>query len=110
MLFLAFAKSLGTHDDLVFLADGGHPVIALDRALAGDHLAGFIIGDVTLHFLAPIVPSTRNLINHLLATHPASHLVCSTNSRTFNLFPSVAQNSASLKVFVLRIEQIYSRT
>jgi len=32
-------------------------VIALDRALAGGHLGTFIIGDVVLHFLAPLPPA-----------------------------------------------------
>ena len=37
---------LGIDDDLCFLIDGGHTGIALDHALAGGHLGGFIVGAV----------------------------------------------------------------
>src|SRR5690554_3426179 len=58
VMFLAFAEGLGVQDDLMFLVHRRHPVIALDRALAGGHLGGLIVREVALHFLEalPLAP------------------------------------------------------
>jgi len=53
VVLLTFTEGLGVDDNLVLLVHRGHAVKALDRALAGGHLAAFVIGDVALHFLAP---------------------------------------------------------
>ena len=50
MVFLAFTKSLRLDNHLMPLVHGGHPIIALDRALAGGHLGAFVISNITLHF------------------------------------------------------------
>lgn len=52
VVFLAFAQGLGINNDLMLLIHRGHAVIALNRPFAGGHLGTFVIGDVTLHFLA----------------------------------------------------------
>ena len=54
VVFLTFAKGLGIDDDLVFFVHRGHAVITLYCAFAGGHFAAFVIGDVALHFLAPL--------------------------------------------------------
>jgi len=57
VVFLPFPEGLGINDNLVFLVHRGHAIVALDRALAGGHLGAFVIGDVALHFLAPLPPA-----------------------------------------------------
>ena len=48
MRLLPFPMGLGVHDDLMFLIDHSHPVVALDHPVAGRHLGALGIGDVTL--------------------------------------------------------------
>lgn len=56
-MFLAFAKGLGIDDDLMFLVDCRHPVIALERALRSRHLGTLVVSEIALHLLAsPALP------------------------------------------------------
>ena len=57
VVFLPFPEGLGIDNNLMFLVHRGHAVVALDRALAGGHLGAFVIGEVALHFLAPLPPA-----------------------------------------------------
>ncbi len=50
MMFLAFAESLGIHNDLVFLIDSRHTIVALYRSFTGGHLGRLVVGDITLYF------------------------------------------------------------
>ena len=51
MRLLSFPMGLDVHDDLMFLIDHGHPVVALDHPMAGRHLGALGIGDVALTLL-----------------------------------------------------------
>ena len=54
MVFLAFAKCLCIHDDLMLFVHGGNTIVALDGALAGRHLGRLVVGDIAFDFLRPL--------------------------------------------------------
>ena len=54
VVFLAFAKGLSINNDLMLFIHSGHAIIALNRPFAGGHRGTFVIGQVALHYLAPL--------------------------------------------------------
>ena len=56
-VFLAFAKGLRIHNHLMFLIDGRHTRVTLNRAFAGRHLRRFVVGDITFDFLYLFSPA-----------------------------------------------------
>ncbi|MCR6651394.1 MAG: hypothetical protein NVV73_07825 [Cellvibrionaceae bacterium] len=50
MVLLTVTKGMGIDNNLMLTVDRSYPVIALNRAFAGSHLGGFVIGDIAFYF------------------------------------------------------------